>query len=251
MAASETGVLGNLTLDEERALQVSWMHLLRLCGTEIPDPGSEADSAGRAPDRTAEFMKLMTDKSPENFKQHLLDFIGPEHPDGLVLRFLRARKWDVGKAMEMLVADINWRQEMRIDEHTVADGESVTFKEKPTEDDKGFMMQYRSGKSFVRGTDKEGRPIYVIKVRLHDPKAQSGDSMETYVLHNIEGLRVLVRAPQDKACLIFDMTGFGLKNMDFHVVKFLAQVFEARYPETLGVVLIHNAPFIFWGKSSL
>jgi hypothetical protein len=47
---------------------------------------------------------------------------------------------------------------------------------------------------------------------------------------------------------VFDLTGFGLGNMDFHVVKFIVQVFEARYPETLGAVLVHNAPFVFWGK---
>lgn len=43
------------------------------------------------------------------------------------------------------------------------------------------------------------------------------------------------------------MTGFVVKNMDHHVVTFLVSVFEARYPETLGVVLIHNAPWVFWG----
>jgi hypothetical protein len=42
-----------------------------------------------------------------------------------------------------------------------------------------------------------------------------------------------------------------LRNVDLHVFKFLTTVFEARYPETLGVVLIHNAPFVFWGKLKL
>lgn len=147
----------------------------------------------------------------------------------------------------MLVSAVNWRVERNMAEVVIRDGESVGMKEEQSADDKGVIAQYRSGKSYVRGTDKENRLIYVIRARLHHPHLQSAAAMETYILHNIESLRILANPPNDKFCLVFDMTGFGLKNMDFHVVKFLISVFEARYPETLGVVLIHNAPFVFWG----
>lgn len=43
------------------------------------------------------------------------------------------------------------------------------------------------------------------------------------------------------------MTGFTLANMDYHPVKFMIQCFEANYPESLGVVLVHNAPWLFQG----
>lgn len=199
------------------------------------------------PDRTEEFRQHLADTTPEGFAKNLLVTFRAEHPDGLVLRFLRARKFDVEKAVIMMISAINWRDERRIDTELVFTGESVGLKENPSMDDKGFIQQYRSGKSYVRGTDKGGRPVYIIRARLHDPALQSPEAMETYILHNIESIRVLVKAPYDQVCLIFDLTGFGLKNMDFHVVKFLLQVFEARYPETLGVVLIHNAPFVFSG----
>jgi hypothetical protein len=32
---------------------------------------------------------------------------------------------------------------------------------------------------------------------------------------------------------------------DYHPVKFMIKCFEANYPESLGVVLIHKAPWIF------
>ena len=44
------------------------------------------------------------------------------------------------------------------------------------------------------------------------------------------------------------MTDFRLANMDYHPVKFMIQCFEANYPESLGVVLVHNAPWIFQGN---
>ena len=48
-------------------------------------------------------------------------------------------------------------------------------------------------------------------------------------------------------CLIFDMTNFTLANMDYTPVKFMIKCFEANYPESLGSVLIHRAPWIFQG----
>lgn len=43
------------------------------------------------------------------------------------------------------------------------------------------------------------------------------------------------------------MTGFGVSNMDYTPVKFIIKCFEANYPESLGVVLVHKAPWIFQG----
>ena len=46
---------------------------------------------------------------------------------------------------------------------------------------------------------------------------------------------------------MFDLTGFSLSNMDYVPVKFLIQCLEANYPESLGCILIHNAPWGFSG----
>jgi CRAL/TRIO domain len=43
------------------------------------------------------------------------------------------------------------------------------------------------------------------------------------------------------------MTGFGLANMDYVPVKFMIRCFEANYPESLGSVLVHRAPWVFQG----
>src|SRR5271170_3837287 len=41
------------------------------------------------------------------------------------------------------------------------------------------------------------------------------------------------------------MSNFSLSNMDYTPVKFMIKVFEANYPESLGAVLVHKAPFVF------
>lgn len=46
------------------------------------------------------------------------------------------------------------------------------------------------------------------------------------------------------------MTGFGMANMDYTPVKFMIKIFEANYPESLGHICVHRAPWIFntiWG----
>lgn len=47
--------------------------------------------------------------------------------------------------------------------------------------------------------------------------------------------------------IVFDMTGFSMANMDYAPVKFMVKCFEANYPECLGAVLVHKAPWIFQG----
>ena len=43
------------------------------------------------------------------------------------------------------------------------------------------------------------------------------------------------------------MTSFSMANMDYTPVKFMIKCFEANYPESLGAVLVHNAPWVFQG----
>jgi hypothetical protein len=240
---AEPGTPGNLTAEQETCLQEAWAHILRLCGT--PDVNHDAR------DHSYEFLNHFTDKTPATFQKAFWNSVLCDDPDDVVLRFLRARKWDVVKAVDMLVSAINWREERRVNTEIVAGGEAVALKKSHTPDEEAFMRQYHSGKSYIRGADKNGHPIYIIKVKLHDPNKQPASVMEDYALHNIETLRVMAKSRQDKVCLIFDLSGFGLKNMDFHFIKFLIQILEARYPETLSVVLVHNAPFVFWGESVL
>lgn len=57
------------------------------------------------------------------------------------------------------------------------------------------------------------------------------------------------------------MTGFSIANMvrgpfladcadhqDYGPVKFMIKCFEANYPESLGAVLVHKAPWVFQGQ---
>lgn len=268
MAGNATGHLDSLSPWETLKLQKTWIHLLHHCDSNVLNISSHL-----LPDHTASHREHLQPDShypsaatngspiypitPDIFRSLLWGLFQADHPDVMVLRFLRARRWDVDKSLAMLLSTLNWRHEQGL-ERIVRYGEFLahrhhtTAQTGPTEVGKHMVGQYGSGKAFIRGADKFGRPIFVVTVRLHHPDAQTPECMERYVLHNIATIRSILRSQHsqgvgEKVCLIFDLTGFGMKNMNFHIVKFLILAFEARYPEYLGKVLVHNAPWVFWG----
>lgn len=59
--------------------------------------------------QTKEFKELLLTSSPQEIHDAFWRMVKADHPDSLFLRFLRARKWDVSKAIVMLVATMRWR----------------------------------------------------------------------------------------------------------------------------------------------
>jgi len=65
--------------------------------------------------QTKEFKEILATSSPKDIRDTFWRMVKADHPDALFLRFLRARKWDVDKAIVMLVATMKWRTEPDID----------------------------------------------------------------------------------------------------------------------------------------
>ena len=59
--------------------------------------------------QTKEFKDAISTSSPQEIHDTFWRMVKADHPDSLFLRFLRARKWDVSKAIVMLVATMRWR----------------------------------------------------------------------------------------------------------------------------------------------
>ncbi|KAJ5145462.1 uncharacterized protein N7515_000026 [Penicillium bovifimosum] len=199
--------------------------------------------------------KILSGMTPQDMVFIMLKMIKQEHPDSLLLRFLRARKWDVGKAFAMMASNILWRKESGVDEEVLPRGEEFALKQslsatatpKDRKDGADFINQLKSGKSYLHGFDRDGRPVNYVRVKIHKPGAQSEEALERYIIHVIESTRLTVAHPIETGTIVFDLTGFSLSNMDFPPVKFILKCFEANYPESLGQLLIHNAPWIFSG----
>lgn len=179
-----------------------------------------ADDADDKYGQNKQFLDTLANTSPEVIRATLWDMVKHDHPDALVLRFLRARKWDVDNALVMLVSTMNWRStEVHVDDDIMKNGEATMVEKSQSSDPKAkqlgedFMAQIRMGKSFLHGVDDKGRPICVVRVRLHHQGEQCEESLERYTVYLIETARMVLRPPVDTATILFDMTGFSMANM--------------------------------------
>ena len=160
--------------------------------------------------------KSLSEINPATLREGVLDLLKHDHPDGMLLRFLRARKWDVPKAFAMMMDAIVWRvNEMHVDDEVMAKGELHALKQskntanvKEKKEGEDFLAQMRMGKSYVHGVDKIGRPIVTIRVRLHKPGAQSEETLERYIVHVIESVRLTMASPVETAVCIYVLSLF-------------------------------------------
>lgn len=90
--------------------------------------------------------------------------IQTDNPDAVVLRYLRARKWDFDAAYNMLINTLRWRLVHRVDD-IVALGETGVKNElEKLKEGMGesFMWNLNSGKAYLGGPDREGRGIWYV-----------------------------------------------------------------------------------------
>lgn len=156
--------------------------------------------------QSKEFQQALVELQPEEIRTAFWNMVKQDNPDALLLRFLRARKWDVKKALIMLISTMRWRlQDVHVDDDIMANGEAQALKQAssadPAQKKKGeeFLKQMRMGKSFLHGVDKFGRPICVVRVRLHRAADQGADTLERYTVYTIETARLLLAPPVETA----------------------------------------------------
>ncbi|KAJ5319900.1 hypothetical protein N7508_000183 [Penicillium antarcticum] len=292
-STTETGYVGKLSSSEEEKLREFWRILIQSWDDEVPcpdgasaansdsmpkprrrlfslsrapaEPPEEETSAipakllnslkilNGSPAETKTIQSLLLKLPGDRLRSALLTLFKQDHPDALLLRFLRAEKWNIPKAWIKLVSALNWRvNEYKVDEEVLAKGEAYAFEKShmggdspEKKDGEGFMLQATTGKGYFHGCDKMGRPICVVRVRVHDPSTQTQKGLNDFIVHCIETVRFLQVPPVESMAIVFDLTSFTLGNWEFPPVKFIIDCFQENYPESLGAMIFYNAPWIF------
>ncbi|XP_061886743.1 SEC14-like protein 2 [Entelurus aequoreus] len=176
--------------------------------------------------------------------QDILPDLPAEH-NHYLLRWLRARSFNVAKAEAMIRKHIDFRRKMKVD--------TIISDWTPPE----VIQKYVSGG--MCGYDKEGSPIWYDVIGPLDPKgllmsATKQDLMRTKI-RNIEILQRECRRQSSKLSknvesitIVYDCEGLGLKHMWKPAIETYGEIltmFEENYPEGLKKVFLIKAPILF------
>jgi len=197
-------------------------------------------------------------------QQHTLDkfrtelqaegWLVPErHDDATLLRFLRARKFDLEKSKLMIINQEKWRKDFGVDEL----GKGFEFPEKE-QVDKYYPQYYHK-------TDKDGRPIYIERLGKLDItalyKITTEDRLlkrfvheyEVFITERLPATSKIVGHRVETSCTILDLKDVSLRNF-YSVKNYVSQtasIGQNYYPECMGKFYIINAPYLFSGVWTL
>lgn len=201
------------------------------------------DTSAKPP--KAEVYSRILKYNPAVLHQALIASLRNDHPDNVILRFVRARKFKLQPIIEMAAHALDWKSTSHlVDKWTSGGDAELAFSKKHP----GIIKAFEMKKAYLRGTDKHGGPICVIRVKKHFGSDCAAKDFEIFICLFIEWSRLVLNdfsLGNDGANILFDMSGFALKNFDLAVVRFLIKAFEANYPESLSTIWIHKAPWIF------
>ncbi|UZJ56071.1 hypothetical protein CBS101457_005391 [Exobasidium rhododendri] len=174
----------------------------------------------------------------ERLREVFWDIVKGEHPDAIMLRFLRARKWDIDRAIAVIGSTAAFRVENDV-KGIVKGGELELSKTR------GGKKIFTNGISYVYGASSIGEPVYFIEVGKHFSHNQTQEELKKGVILLQEWLQMLMPPPIEKKVVIFNLNDFGIRNMDWWCVFFMVKTMESYYVETLARVYVHGAPWIF------
>ncbi|KAE8449995.1 S14 cytosolic factor [Mollisiaceae sp. DMI_Dod_QoI] len=167
-----------------------------------------------------------------------------------LLRFLRARKFDVALSEKMFVDCENWRKQIDLDNLV----RTWDYAEKPQ------VFEYYP--QYYHKTDKDGRPVYIEQLGNIDLAAMYKITTSERMLNNLAVEYERLADPRlpacsrksgtllETCCTIMDLKGVGITKVSsvYSYVKQASAISQNYYPERLGRLYLINAP---WGFSSV
>jgi len=166
------------------------------------------------------------------------------YPIETLVRFLKARDWNVAKAHKMLVDCLQWRIQNEIDQMLA----------KPIIPIDLYRAVRDSQLVGLSGYSKEGLPVIALGVGLSTfDKASVNYYVQSHIQMNEYRDRVVLPSATKKqgrhigACLkVLDMTGLKLSALNqIKLLSVISTIDDLNYPEKTDTYYVVNAPYVF------
>ncbi|EFA76292.1 cellular retinaldehyde-binding/triple function domain-containing protein [Heterostelium album PN500] len=152
--------------------------------------------------------------------------------DMMILRYLRAREYDLQASFNLLKKTLEWRKQYKPDEITA---EHLSY-------------EASTGKQYCNGKTKDGKPaIYMRPVRENTKNYERQIQLLVYTLERaIQHIDRSTETGVEQLAIVIDFNGYSLFNAPpMSVARQTLEILSDHYPERLGTAFVVDPPMIF------
>ena len=164
--------------------------------------------------------------TPAQFAEMKATF--PDHDTKTLARFLIARNGDTSKSIPLFRDHLAWKTESWPVLKT------------------SFMNEFKHGKSYVKGQDKEGHPLILFHTHLHNPLDRDMNELLRMSVFTFETALRQMPDNNSKVTVLINRTKAG-SGADIEFARTLTTMLANNYPERLCRTIVYPSSVVFYG----